>query len=73
MISTTQDKLDNKHTKRRIEKLVAVVIALLVWQVAAMLIGEHLLLVTPITVVKRLFSLLTEADFSGPLSILFCV
>lgn len=63
MIFTTQDKLDNKHTKRRIEKLVAVVIALLVWQVAAMLIGEHLLLVTPITVVKRLFSLLTEADF----------
>lgn len=56
MISTTQDK-------RRIEKIVSVVFALVVWQVSAMLIGESLLLVTPITVVKRLFSLLTEGDF----------
>lgn len=37
--------------------------ALAVWQVSAMLIGESLLLVTPIAVVKRLFSLFAEADY----------
>jgi NitT/TauT family transport system permease protein len=49
--------------KKRIEKLASVAFALAVWQVSAMLIGESLLLVTPIAVVKRLFSLFAEADF----------
>ncbi|NLE26292.1 MAG: ABC transporter permease subunit [Clostridiaceae bacterium] len=56
MISTTSNR-------NRIEKLASVAFALIVWQVSAMLIGESLLLVTPIAVVKRLFSLFTEADF----------
>ncbi len=71
MISTTQDKLGNKRNKRIIEKFAAVVFALVVWQVAAMLIGERLFLVTPITVVKRLFSLLTEADFFSTITFSF--
>jgi NitT/TauT family transport system permease protein len=49
--------------RNRIEKIASVVFALIVWQASAMLIGESLLLVTPIAVVKRLFSLFTEADF----------
>ncbi|NLB77639.1 MAG: ABC transporter permease subunit [Clostridiaceae bacterium] len=56
MISITSNK-------KRIEKLASVAFALAVWQVSAMLIGESLLLVTPIAVVKRLFSLFAEADF----------
>lgn len=56
MISTTSNR-------KRIEKLASVAFALIVWQVSAMLIGESLLLVTPIAVVKRLFSLFAEADF----------
>jgi NitT/TauT family transport system permease protein len=56
MISTTSNK-------NRIEKIASVVFALSIWQVSAMLIGESLLLVTPVAVVKRLFSLFTEADF----------
>lgn len=49
--------------KRRIEKVAAVFLALAVWQTGAMLLGESLLLVTPIAVVKRLFTLLVEPDF----------
>lgn len=49
--------------KRTIEKAAAVVIALAVWQAGAMLLGESLLLVTPIDVIKRLFTLLPEQDF----------
>lgn len=56
MISTTSNR-------KRIEKLASVAFALIVWQISAMLIGESLLLVTPIAVVKRLFSLFAEADF----------
>lgn len=37
--------------------------ALSVWQISAMLLDKSLLLVTPITVVQRLFSLCTEVDF----------
>jgi len=49
--------------KRRLEKIAAVFFALLVWQVFAMLLDNRLLLVTPVDVMQRLFSLLFEADF----------
>ena len=49
--------------RNRIEKLASAAFALIVWQISAMLIGESLFIVTPIAVVKRLFSLFTEADF----------
>jgi NitT/TauT family transport system permease protein len=49
--------------KRTIEKVAAIVFALAVWQAGAMLLGESLLLVTPIAVIKRLFTLLPEQDF----------
>ncbi|MGI6085110.1 MAG: ABC transporter permease [Acetivibrionales bacterium] len=56
MISTTSGK-------NTIEKIASIAFALAIWQIGAMLVGESLLLVTPITVLKRLFSLFNEADF----------
>lgn len=47
----------------RNEKAAAVVFALIVWQICAMLLGKSLLLVTPIAVAQRLFSLCVQADF----------
>ena len=49
--------------RHRIEKVAAMAFALSVWQISAMLLDKSLLLVTPITVVQRLFSLCTEVDF----------
>jgi NitT/TauT family transport system permease protein len=66
MISTITDKL-----RRRIEKAGAVFFALLLWQIGAMLLDENLLLVTPLTVVQRLFTLCTEADFLSTIGFSF--
>lgn len=49
--------------RNRIEKIASVVFALIVWQASAMLIGESLLLVTPIAVVKRLLVSLQRLIF----------
>lgn len=68
MIFTTQDR---KQKRFGLEKLASIFFALLAWQIVAMLVGEHLLLVTPIAVIKRLFSLLTEADFVSVISFSF--
>ena len=60
--------------RNRIEKLASAAFALIVWQISAMLIGESLFIVTPIAVVKRLFSLFTEADFTlTSIGYSFCV
>lgn len=56
-------KASTSQDKRRIENIAAVAFALTVWQVGAMLLGESLLLVTPVDVVRRLFTLLPEPDF----------
>lgn len=44
-------------------KAAAVLAALLVWQAAAMLLDQSLLLVSPVTVAERLFTLMGEAEF----------
>lgn len=49
-----------KHTKI---KWWAVLFWLLVWQAAALAIGQEILLVSPIAVIKRLFVLAAEVDF----------
>ncbi len=54
--STSPDKL-------KIENIAAIAFALAVWQAGAMLLGESLLLVTPLNVIKRLFTLMPEPDF----------
>ena len=54
----------SKTPKRiRIERLCAVFIALLIWQAAAMLLNETVLLASPIRVVRELGVMVTEAGF----------
>jgi len=50
-------------TKNSMRKALAVALALLVWQAGAMALDMHLLLVTPLEVVKRLLSLVGESGF----------
>jgi NitT/TauT family transport system permease protein len=52
-----------KDSGGKLEKIIAVAVALAVWQIGAMLLGKSLLLVTPVTVARRLISLCAEADF----------
>ncbi len=47
----------------KIEKLFAFIAAIAVWQLGAMIIGNSLLLATPITVAHRLAALFVNADF----------
>lgn len=49
--------------KKSIHKLLSVALALLLWQAGAMALDLHLLLVTPLEVVRRLFTLVGESDF----------
>ena len=44
-------------------KILSVLLALLVWQIAAMRVGMDMLLASPVQVVIRLFTLLKEPDF----------
>lgn len=58
---------DNKQftLNNKIEKVLAVAAALLLWQLAAVIIGEEILLVSPIKVLSRLSQLVFEAEFWG--------
>lgn len=58
MLSTMRDK-----NRQRLEKAGAVLFALIVWQIASLMLGQELLLVSPIKVVQRLFSLCAVPDF----------
>ena len=49
--------------KNSIRRTLAVALALLVWQAGAMALDMHLLLVTPLEVVRRLFTLVGESGF----------
>lgn len=49
--------------KKIIYNIAAILLALCVWQVAAMLVDEKILLVSPLQVYKRLLRLLQEKDF----------
>ena len=61
---------DKKHGNRT-EKIAAVVFALVIWHIAAVIINNSLLLVTPLTVAKRLFYLCFEKDFLKAVSFSF--
>ena len=50
-------------SKDRLQRMAAVVFALLVWQAAAMLVNESLLLASPLQVAGRLFALMGTASF----------
>jgi NitT/TauT family transport system permease protein len=62
---------ENKLKKFSIEKIASVAFALLVWQAGAMLLDNSMLLVSPLTVVTRLFSLFFERDFLNSVSFSF--
>ena len=49
--------------KKIIAKASAVLLALLVWQTASIVVGSDILLVSPIGVIERLFTLVGEAGF----------
>lgn len=53
----------NKSKKTFLAKTAAVLLALAVWQAVAMLIDSELILVTPIEVIKRLFTVWREPGF----------
>lgn len=54
---------DKTINKTKIEKLAAVLFALVVWHIVAIVVDNSMLLVTPAAVVKRMFNLLFEKDF----------
>ena len=64
MISIMQDKKQITFNNK-IEKVMAVAAALVLWQLAAVLIGEEILLVSPLKVASRLSQLIFEAEFWG--------
>ena len=51
--------------RNRLEKILAVATAILLWQLAAVTIGEEVLLVSPLKVLLRLSELIFEAEFWG--------
>ncbi len=59
------------NNKSKIEKSIAVFAALFVWQLASMLIGEDVLLVSPIKVLMRLCNLIFEKEFYFAVSFSF--
>ena len=73
MISTTM--LNNENKKNKIKNILqntaAVLLALAVWQVAAMAVGEEILLASPLKVVSRFFELLGEISFWDALKFTF--
>ena len=60
MISITADRSDKK--KRKI-KIWAVAFWLLVWQGVSQVLGQEILLVSPVSVLRRLLELAVTADF----------
>jgi len=60
-----------KKLKKYLPRAGAVLLALLLWQLLAMAINEPVFLVSPITVVARFFSLLTEGSFWSALGFSF--
>lgn len=64
MISTTNNNQSNQHLNIPFQiKPWAVFLWLAIWQIASQWIGEPILLVSPIMVIKRLFELILTASF----------
>lgn len=49
--------------KERVYKIGSVILALLLWQIISMFVDMEMLLASPLTVIKRLFTLIFEKDF----------
>ncbi len=57
--------------KTGLEKAGAVLLALAIWQMAALLLDRSIILVTPVAVLQRLATLIGEADFAGAVGFSF--
>lgn len=57
--------------KSKIEKVIAVAAALVLWQLASIIIGEEVLLVSPLKVLVRLSELVFEKEFYGAVAFSF--
>lgn len=55
----------NKKILNVIYKVLAVMLALILWETAALKIDSPILLVTPVQVLGRLFTIWNEPDFAG--------
>lgn len=55
----------NKKILNVIYKVLAVMLALILWEIAALKIDSTILLVTPVQVLGRLFTIWHEPDFAG--------
>lgn len=56
-----------KSDKQTLFKLISICLALVVWQIVAMIVHSNILLVTPIAVMIRLFTIWTEQGFFSSL------
>lgn len=54
---------DKKHFSRPVTRLAAVIVWLVVWQLGAEAVGQEILLVSPVSVLKRWTELVRTADF----------
>ena len=57
--------------KSKIDKIIAVAAALLLWQLASVIIGEEVLLVSPLKVIVRLSELIFEKEFYSAVAFSF--
>ena len=55
----------NKKILNVIYKVLAVMLALILWEIAALKIDSPIILVTPVQVLGRLFTIWHEPDFAG--------
>ena len=55
----------NKKILNVIYKVLAVMLALILWEIAALKIDSQIILVTPVDVLRRLFTIWKEPDFVG--------
>ena len=55
----------NKKILNVIYKVLAVMLALILWEIAALKINSQIILVTPVQVLHRLFTIWQEPDFAG--------
>lgn len=67
--SLKNDKTEQSKLYNYISKAIAVIIALIIWQITAMYVKQNILLVSPVDVIKRLCTIWREDNFLS--SILF--
>ena len=68
---TGRRNVRKRSVRRRGVRLWAVAFWLLVWQIAAMWIGQEILLASPVSVLQRLFQLCLEGDFWASIAFSF--